>query len=134
MQIAFAFEPGLSAEEFKAVLVASTLAERRPANDLARLEKMLRNADVIATARDGTRLVGVSRAITDFAYSCYLSDLAVDVAYQHRGIGKRLIEETHRAAGDGTTLVLLAAPAAEGYYGKIGMKHQPNCWSFPRKS
>ncbi len=134
MQIAFAFEPDLSAEEFQSVLVASTLAERRPTNDLARLEKMLRNADVIATARDGTRLVGVSRAITDFAYSCYLSDLAVDMAYQRRGIGKRLIEETHRAAGDGTTLVLLAAPAAEGYYGKIGMKHQPNCWSFPRNS
>ena len=134
MPISFAFEPGLSAEEFQAVLVASTLAERRPTNDLARLDRMLRNADVIATARDGTRLVGVSRAITDFAYSCYLSDVAVDVAYQHRGIGKRLIEETHRAAGDGTTLVLLAAPAAESYYGKIGMKHQPNCWSFPRKS
>jgi predicted N-acetyltransferase YhbS len=132
MPIDFGLEPNLSADEFRAVLITSTLAGRRPAQDLDRLDKMLRNADIVATARDAGRLVGVSRAITDFAYSCYLSDLAVDVAYQHQGIGKRLIAETHRAAGDGTTLVLHAAPAAESYYPRIGMQHMPNCWAIPR--
>ncbi|MBY0559802.1 MAG: GNAT family N-acetyltransferase [Hyphomicrobium sp.] len=131
MQISF--EPSLTAEEFRDVLVVSTLAERRPADDLARLRTMLCNSNVIVTARDSGKLVGVSRAITDFAYCCYLSDLAVDVAYQKQGIGKRLIEETHKAAGDGTTLILLAAPAAETYYPRIGMKHMPNCWAIPRK-
>ncbi|MFN3624443.1 MAG: GNAT family N-acetyltransferase [Hyphomicrobium sp.] len=133
MPIEFAGEPQLAAEEFQAILVASTLAARRPAQDLARLDRMLRQADVIVTARDGDRLVGISRAITDFAYCCYLSDLAVDAAYQGKGIGKRLIAETHRLAGDDTTLILLAAPAAEGYYPKIGMKHLPSCWAIPRK-
>jgi hypothetical protein len=52
MSVVYALEPSLSAQEFRDVLVASTLAERRPADDLARLEKMLRNADVIVTARD----------------------------------------------------------------------------------
>ena len=89
MPIQISLEPSLTAEEFRDILVASTLAERRPANDLARLEAMLRSADVIVTARDGAKLIGVSRAITDFAYCCYLSDLAVDVAYQRRGLGKR---------------------------------------------
>jgi len=60
---------------------------------------MLRNADIIVTARDGKKLVGVSRAVSDFAYCCYLSDLAVDVAFQHKGIGKRLVDETHLHAG-----------------------------------
>lgn len=133
MPIAFASEPHLTAVDFQAILVASTLAARRPADDLQRLDKMLRQADIIITARDGERLVGISRAITDFAYCCYLSDLAVDVAYQARGIGKRLIAETHRAAGPGTTLILLAAPAAEQYYPKIGLQHMPSCWSIPRK-
>lgn len=133
MPIEFALEPDLTAAEFQAVLIASTLAERRPAQDLARLDKMLRNASIIVTAREGRRLVGVARAVTDFAYCCYLSDLAVDATHQRLGIGKRLIEETHRAAGDGTTLILLAAPAAEAYYPRIGMKHQPSCWSLPRK-
>jgi predicted N-acetyltransferase YhbS len=134
MQIVYSLELDLSAKEFRDVLVASTLAERRPADDPERLERMLRNADIVVTARDGKRLVGVSRAITDFAYCCYLSDLAVDVAYQHQGIGKRLIEETRARAGDRATLILVSAPAAEAYYPKIGMNHVASCWAIPRAS
>ncbi len=133
MPISYSLAPNLSAADFRNILIASTLAERRPARDFARLEKMLRQADVIVTARDGDRLVGISRAVTDFSYCCYLSDLAVDKQYQRRGIGRALIEATHRAAGDATTLILVAAPAAEAYYPKIGMKHLANCWAIPRK-
>jgi ribosomal protein S18 acetylase RimI-like enzyme len=132
MPIAFSIEPNLSAGEFQAILLASTLSERRPVHDMARLEKMLRHADLIVTARDAGRLVGLSRAVTDFSYCCYLSDLAVDLQYQRRGIGKQLIAETHRAAGHDTTLILVAAPAVESYYPKIGMKHLPSCWAVPR--
>ena len=132
MPIAYALEPELSAQEFRAVLVASTLGERRPVDEPARLEQMLRHADVIVTARDGLRLVGVSRAITDFAYCCYLSDLAVDVAYQHQGIGTQLVAQTRAAAGEAATLILIAAPAAEGYYPKIGMHLINSCWIIPR--
>ena len=132
MPIGYAIEPDLSAEEFRAVLIASTLGERRPVDDLPRLHKMLRNADIIVTARDGGRLVGVSRAISDFAYCCYLSDLAVDAAYQRQGIGKRLIEETRAKAGENATLILVAAPAADTYYPRIGMQPHKSCWIIPR--
>lgn len=132
MEIRYALEPELDVEEFRAVLILSTLGERRPVEDPGRLERMLLHADVIVTARDGGRLVGVSRAVTDFSYCCYLSDLAVDAEYQRKGIGKRLIEETHRAAGDETTLILVAAPAAEEYYPKIGMTQRPSCWTIPK--
>src|SRR5262249_49677022 len=98
MPVTYKAESGLSALEFQDILMASTLAERRPAKDLERLETMLRKADIIVTARDGGRLVGVSRAITDYAYACYLSDLAVDQKYQRQGIGRKLVEETHRLA------------------------------------
>lgn len=132
MEIEYTVEPELAADEFRHILYMSTLAARRPADDLVRLDRMLRQADIVATARHDGKLVGISRAITDFSYCCYLSDLAVDVGYQHKGIGKRLIEETHRRAGEGTTLILLAAPAAELYYEKIGMKRAANCWTAPR--
>lgn len=131
MAIIYASEPDLSAQEFRDVLIASTLGERRPVDDGDRLERMLRNAGIIITARDGARLVGVSRAISDFSYCCYLSDLAVDVAYQRQGIGKRLIEETRKRAGEGCTLVLISAPAAESYYPKIGMTPR-SCWTILR--
>jgi GNAT superfamily N-acetyltransferase len=89
---------------------------------------MTTGADVIVTARHDDELVGVSRAITDYAYCTYLSDLAVDVRYQRRGIGRRLLAETHKAAGTGTTLILLAAPAAVDYYPHIGMERHESCW------
>ncbi len=132
MQVVYALEPDLPAEAFRGILVASTLGERRPVNDIQRLECMLRNADLIVTARLGDRLVGMARAITDFAYCCYLSDVAVDVAYQRRGIGQRLIEETRARAGECTSVVLIAAPAAAAYYPKIGMKQVTSCWMISR--
>jgi GNAT superfamily N-acetyltransferase len=132
MNIDYALEPHLTAEEFRDVLVSSTLSERRPAEDLARLARMLREADIVVTARHDGRLVGVSRAICDFSYCCYLSDLAVDATYQRQGIGKRLIEETRAEAGPEATLILLSAPAASSYYPKIGMKKHESCWIAPR--
>lgn len=116
-RIEYAVEPDLHADEFVDVLRRSTLAERRPVDDLPTIVAMLEHADVIATARDGGGvLVGVSRAITDFSYCTILSDLAVDVAFQRRGIGRELIRRTHVAAGLHTSLILLAAPKAETYY------------------
>jgi GNAT superfamily N-acetyltransferase len=128
----YSVEPDLSAAEFVDVLVRSTLAERRPVDDLATITAMLRNADVIVTARCGNRLVGVSRAITDFAFCTYLSDLAVDRRHQRRGIGSALIAQTHATAGLQTTLILLAAPAARAYYPHIGMVPHDSCWTIPR--
>ena len=77
------------------------------------MEEMLAHADIIVTARSNGRLVGVSRAITDFSFCTYLSDLAVDRGFQRQGIGKELIRRTHDAAGLHTTLILLSAPNGE---------------------
>jgi predicted N-acetyltransferase YhbS len=126
--VTYCLEPDLTPEEFIDVLVRSTLAERRPIHDLDTMRSMLKNADVILTARFDGLLVGVSRAITDFAYCTYLSDLAVDERYQRQGIGQELIRHTHEAAGLHTMLLLLAAPKAQSYYPHIGMKKHESCW------
>jgi GNAT superfamily N-acetyltransferase len=121
-------EPGLSVEEFIALLARTSLGERRPLNDVARMERMLREADILLTARDEGRLVGVSRALTDHAYCTYLSDLAVDEDWQRRGIGRELLRRTHEEAGLHTSLILIAAPAARDYYPHIGMTAHDSCW------
>lgn len=126
--INYNLEPDLTREEFIDLLVRSTLAERRPVDDLAAIDAMLRNADVIVTARCEGKLVGISRAITDFAYCTYLSDLAVDEQFQRMGIGKELVRRTHEAAGLKSRLILLAAPAAADYYPHIGMQKHDSCW------
>jgi len=92
---------------------------------------MLEHADVTVTARVDGKLVGVSRAISDFSYCTYLSDLAVDAAFQRQGIGRELIRRTHEAAGTRTTLILLAAPTAESYYPHVGMRQHHSCWIIP---
>lgn len=131
-EITYRLEPDLSADEFVDVLVRSTLAERRPVERPEAIAGMLAGASAIACARDGGgTLVGVSRAISDFAYCTYLSDLAVDVAVQRKGIGRELVRRTHEACGLQTTLILLAAPQAVDYYGRIGMRRHDACWFTP---
>jgi ribosomal protein S18 acetylase RimI-like enzyme len=132
--IDYALEPSLSAAEFVDVLRRSTLAERRPVEEAGTIAGMLAGADVILTARtaDGGALVGVSRAITDFHYCTYLSDLAVDAAFQGRGIGRELMRRTHEAAGLRTTFILLSAPKAQTYYPHIGMRRHESCWVVDR--
>lgn len=120
MEITYQTEPNLSVAEFRDLLVRSTLGERRPIDNLDHLEKMCKNADIMLTARFEGKLVGVSRSLSDFAFATYLSDLGVDIEFQHLGIGKRLIAETKKLVPDGK-LILLAAPAARAYYPKIGM-------------
>jgi predicted N-acetyltransferase YhbS len=131
----FCVEPRLSSAEYIDALVRSTLAERRPVDDQKAIAAMLQNADIILTARtaDGL-LIGVSRAITDFSYCTYLSDLAVDAAWQGQGIGRELVRRTHQAAGLNTMLVLLAAPKARTYYPHIGMRAHDSCWVIDRQA
>lgn len=131
MNITYSLEPRLSAADFRDVLIRSTLGERRPIDDSEVLEKMLAGADLIVTARIDGLLVGVSRALTDYSFCTYLSDLAVDVAYQKQGIGRELIRRTHEAAGLETTLILLAAPKARTYYPHVGLAAHDSCWIIP---
>jgi GNAT superfamily N-acetyltransferase len=133
MNVIYAIEPRLTPDEFLDLLARSTLDERRPVGEPETIQRMLANADVIVTARiDGT-LVGVSRAISDFGYCTYLSDLAVDESYQRRGIGRELLRRTHEAAGLETMLILLAAPKARDYYPRLGMTAHDSCWIIPRR-
>ncbi|MBI1315138.1 GNAT family N-acetyltransferase [bacterium] len=130
--VTYQIEPDLTPQDFVDVLRRSTLAERRPIEESATIKAMLANADVIVTARSGNLLIGVSRAISDFGYCTYLSDLAVDQRFQRQGIGRELIRHTHEAAGFNTTLILLAAPKAVDYYPHIGMSKHESCWIMKR--
>ena len=128
MDIEYAVNDKPSVDEFIRVLDASTLAERRPVEDRTCIGGMLDNANLIVTARCNNKLVGVARSVTDFHYCCYLSDIAVDQAHQHNGIGKKLIQLTQQQLGERCKLILLSAPGAADYYPKIGFTHHPRAW------
>jgi ribosomal protein S18 acetylase RimI-like enzyme len=131
MNTIYATEDFLAADEFIDVVKKSGL--NRPVEDRARTERMLKHSNLYVTARQNGRLVGFARSLTDFCWCCYLSDLAVDKACQGQGIGKRLIEETRKAAGaEITTTLLLAAPGAVTFYQGIKMPQLDNCFAYRR--
>ncbi|MDX8045704.1 GNAT family N-acetyltransferase [Gracilibacillus sp. S3-1-1] len=105
---------------------------KRPYDDLERLQQMMEHANIFITAWDGIRIVGVARGLTDFSYCCYLSDLAVDKAYQHQGIGKKLIEQVQQEISKEVALILLSAPDAIDYYPKIGFDKADNGFIIKR--
>ena len=131
MKIEYSHDRKITSEQFVDVLKRSTLSERRPIHDAERISQMLAHANLICTAWDGDILVGVSRSITDFSFCCYLSDLAVDVAYQKQGIGVELIRATQSRLHPQCSVILLAAPKAVGYYPKIGMTQHQSAWITP---
>jgi len=93
---------------------------------------MVNNSNLMVTAWDGDKLVGIARSMTDFHYACYLSDLAVHRQYQKGGIGKRLQAMTQAQLGPRCKLILVAAPAANAYYEHIGFSNNPRCWVLDR--
>ncbi len=105
---------------------------KRPTDDKERIKKMFTNSNLIVTAWDDKKLVGIARSLTDFCYCCYLSDLAVRKEYQNNGIGKKLIELTKEKIGDQSMLLLLSALNAMEYYPKIGFKKADNAFIIPR--
>jgi predicted N-acetyltransferase YhbS len=106
---------------------ASTLGERRPVDDRARMAAMLRHSNLVLTAWDGDQLVGIARSLTDHSFVTYLSDLAVRASHQRRGIGRELIRRTREAAGS-VQIVLLSAPKAVDYYPRLGFEQHPSAW------
>jgi predicted N-acetyltransferase YhbS len=111
----------------------STLGERRPVDEPARMERMLREANLVITAWDGGQLLGIARSFTDFAYCTYVADLAVRRSRQRQGIGKELLQRTQAAAPE-AYMTLLAAPKAVDYYPRIGFRAHPSAWIIDRGS
>ncbi len=120
----------LAGADVAAVFDASGI--RRPTRDLARIERMFANANLIVSAWHGGKLVGVCRALTDFSYCCYLSDLAVDRVFQRHGIGRELIAQVRAAIGEEVALILLSAPEAMKYYPKLGFDRIENGYIIKR--
>jgi len=106
---------------------SSTLGERRPVDDRERMRLMLANANLVVTAWDSDRLVGIARSVSDFSFATYLSDLAVRTSHQKQGIGRELIRRTQEQGGR-ASIILLSAPKAVDYYPRIGMKAHPSAW------
>ena len=95
-----------------------------------RIAILVEKASISLTARDADgALIGVCFGITDFAYWLFITDLGVVREWTGRGVGKALVRELHRIAGErlaggGEENIIMYTCANEnaiGFYEKLGM-------------
>jgi ribosomal protein S18 acetylase RimI-like enzyme len=132
LNIEYKLNKDIASSEFIEVLKNSTLGERRPIDDSETIKGMIENADIIVTATINDKIIGVARAVSDFNYCCYLSDLAVDKKYQKNGIGKKLISKVQEQLNNECKIILLSAPNATEYYPKIGFTQHNSAWTITK--
>lgn len=133
MNIKYNLAPNITPTEFIEVFKNSKLGERKPINYIDTIKGMINHADIIVTASLDDNIIGVARAITDFHYCCYLSDLAINSEYQNHGIGKDLISKVQAQLHQKCKLILLSAPNATEYFPKIGFTQHDSAWTLARE-
>lgn len=131
MVISYKVNARLEAHQLAELFVRSGI--NRPIDDLNRIKKMIDNSNLMVTAWEGDKLVGAARAMTDFSFCTYLSDLAIDKDYQGHGIGHELVDEVIKQAGEESNLLLLSPPETIEYYPKLGFEKAGNAFYIPRK-
>ncbi|MDR6721743.1 GNAT superfamily N-acetyltransferase [Paenibacillus amylolyticus] len=130
MDILYKMNADLKTEDVQNVFRSSGI--KRPVDDGNRIQRMIENATLTVSAWHGDKLIGLARAITDFSYCCYLSDLAVSKEYQRNGIGRQLIERVRSHLGEEVALLLLSAPTAMEYYPRLGFEQTEKAFLIPR--
>lgn len=132
MEIQFRINEKVTAQAVIAVFKSSGI--NRPVDDVNRVQKMLDNSNLLVTAWNGTELIGIARSITDFAYCCYLSDVAVKSEHQKFGIGKTMVELTQQSIGEQTMLLSLFSASAMEYIPKAGFEKVENGYIIKSKT
>ena len=122
----------ISAEELADIYRRADI--RRPVDDLCRMKRMIESANLVVSAWNGNTLIGVARCFADYAWVCYLSDLAVDRSFQRSGVGRALIKRVREHVGPQCQLVLLSAPDTMDYYPKVGFEKANHAFIIRRSS
>lgn len=109
----------------------ATLYRRAPllrqTDDAERLRESFERSQLVLSAWEGDRLVGLARVLTDGYQVSYLCDLAVEPDLQGSGLGKRLIDAVLKSC-KGTELVLRDSNLSSGFYAHLGFKEITNGW------
>lgn len=129
-------EERITAEEYIDFLKRTDLGSQYPKERFEdRISKLVNNVAISLVARNESGLVvGVLFGLTDYAYWLYVTDLGVDINYERRGIGTRLMKTAHNVAGGekDIALYLIANENAVPFYEKLGMKKADDVMKYNR--
>jgi ribosomal protein S18 acetylase RimI-like enzyme len=115
---------GIDWERAKADLAADRWDNGRSADALRRSFEQSRH---VAFARDGDRVVGMARLLSDSVCNAFLVDVWTMSSYRRQGIASRMIrllldEVPGQHVG-------LQTDDAQALYRSLGFEHQPEFWS-----
>jgi ribosomal protein S18 acetylase RimI-like enzyme len=117
---------GINWAQAKADLAADDFDNGR-SPDALRLS--FERAQHVAIARDGDRVVGMARLLSDGVCNAYLLDVWTAHAYRRQGIGASMISRL-RDAVPGQHIGLQTEVDERKFYDALGFRPQPEFWSY----
>ncbi|MBP5567858.1 MAG: GNAT family N-acetyltransferase [Treponema sp.] len=106
-----------------------------------RVKELIKHSAFMVSAKVDGKTVGISRALFDYGYAVYISDVIVKPEYQGKGIGRKLVNyiiekaKSYLAPDDYLMFVLVAAVGKSGFYEKLGFtkRTEENGWGMTIK-
>jgi aralkylamine N-acetyltransferase len=86
-----------------------------------KVRRAFENSAVVCFAKDGERLVGAARALSDGEYHATIYDVVVHPDYQRQGVGSRLMSEL-LARLPVWRVLLVADGEAKRFYQRLGFE------------
>lgn len=115
---------GIDWEQVKTDLAADRFDNGRTADALRR---SFEQSQHVAFARDGDRVVGMARLLSDGVCNAYLLDVWTASTHRRRGIASRMLRDLlERVPGQH---VGLQTDDAQALYRSLGFRPQPEFWS-----
>ncbi len=84
------------------------------------------NSTFVFSAWNDGKLIGCVRVLSDLHFRSIIYDLAVLPEFQHKGIGKELVQKCRNACE--TSEWLVQTESSKEFYEKIGFKENNDCF------
>lgn len=91
------------------------------------LRRSFHQSQHVAIARDGDRVVGMARLLSDGVCNAYLLDVWTASSYRRQGIASSLVRRLCKEVPGHH--VGLQTDDAQGFYESLGFRPQPEFWS-----
>jgi ribosomal protein S18 acetylase RimI-like enzyme len=130
MEVTYRFDTeGLCQTELEALFKAAELGGRVG----AKIVRAFANSSLVCLAFDSTRLIGASRALTDWEYHATIYDVVVHPDYQRRGIGRRMMRELMQRLKV-WRIMLVADDGVKSFYRRIGFGDYQDVMAYVDRS
>ena len=116
---------GIDWDEAKADLAADRWDNGRSA---AALRRAFEQSQHVVFARDGDRVVGMARMLSDGVSNAFVVDVWTMSAYRRQGIASRMM--SHLLGRVPGQHVGLQTDDMQPFYASLGFEHQPEFWSL----